>query len=60
MATLQIAEPIDEKPEVPREIEAPAPTAWPFILAFGSTLLFAGLVMNVSLSILGAVLAVAG
>lgn len=36
----------------------PAPTAWPIILAFGMTLLFAGLVTNASLSILGAILAV--
>ena len=30
----------------PRELEVPAPTAWPFVLAFGSTLLFAGLVTS--------------
>ncbi|MFY9730761.1 MAG: hypothetical protein WAK24_09140, partial [Candidatus Acidiferrales bacterium] len=38
----------------------PAPTAWPIILAFGIALLFAGLVTNASLSILGAILAVTG
>jgi hypothetical protein len=42
------------------EVELPAPTAWPFALAFGCTLLFAGLLTNVSLSLLGAVLAIAG
>jgi hypothetical protein len=42
----------------PSTIILPAPTAWPIILAFGITLLFAGLVTNASLSVLGAVLAV--
>jgi hypothetical protein len=44
----------------PRTIELPAPTAWPIVLAFGFTLLFAGLVTNASVSILGAICAVAG
>lgn len=43
-----------------RHIAVPAPTAWPFILAFGITLLFAGLVTSASVSVLGAVLALAG
>jgi hypothetical protein len=41
-------------------IEVPAPTAWPFILALGATLLFAGLVTSMSVSLLGAALALAG
>ena len=41
-------------------IEAPAPTAWPIVLAFGVALLFAGLVTSVSVSILGAILAFSG
>jgi hypothetical protein len=41
-------------------INVPAPTAWPIVLAFGVTLLFAGLVTSASVSILGAVLAVGG
>jgi hypothetical protein len=41
-------------------IELPAPTAWPIILAFGLTLVFAGLVTSASVSILGAILTVAG
>jgi hypothetical protein len=45
---------------VPGTVTLPAPTAWPIILAFGITLLFAGLVTNASLSILGAILAVSG
>jgi hypothetical protein len=37
-------------------IPLPAPTAWPIVLAFGITLLLAGLVTSPSVSILGAVL----
>jgi hypothetical protein len=46
--------------KAPLEIELPAPTAWPIILAFGLTLLFAGLVTSVSVSFLGALLSLAG
>ncbi|HEV8075658.1 MAG TPA: hypothetical protein VGP66_07405, partial [Candidatus Acidoferrum sp.] len=41
-------------------IDLPAPTAWPIVLAFGFTLLFAGLLTDVSVSVLGAVLSIAG
>ncbi len=41
-------------------LNLPAPTAWPIILAFGITLLFAGLLTSPSVSILGAILAVTG
>src|SRR5712671_6139275 len=41
-------------------IEMPAPTAWPIILAFGLTLVFAGMVTSSSVSLLGAILAVSG
>jgi hypothetical protein len=41
-------------------IEVPAPTAWPLILAAGFTLVFAGLLTNVSVTGLGAVLSLAG
>ncbi|HTT18870.1 MAG TPA: hypothetical protein VMG82_07990 [Candidatus Sulfotelmatobacter sp.] len=41
-------------------LQVPAPTAWPIVLAFGIALLFAGLVTDAFVSILGAVLAVAG
>src|SRR5467141_5035521 len=44
----------------PRTIELPAPTAWPIVLAFGFTLVFAGLVTSASVSMLGAVFTVAG
>jgi len=60
MATLLITEELSESRQTPSEIEVPAPTAWPFVLAFGCTLLFAGLVTSVSVSILGAVLSLAG
>jgi hypothetical protein len=49
-----------ENPRAPREIEVPAPTAWPFIVAFGVALLFAGLVTSTSVSCLGALLSLAG
>src|SRR6201993_334637 len=41
-------------------IEMPAPTAWPIILAFGLTLVFAGLVTTASVSILGSIFALFG
>ena len=53
-------EQLSESRQTPHEIAVPAPTAWPFVLAFGCTLLFAGLVTSVSVSLLGAVLALAG
>jgi hypothetical protein len=60
MATQLFAEQTGQSPSSPSEIEVPAPTAWPLVLAFGFTLLFAGLLTSVSVSVLGAVLAVAG
>jgi hypothetical protein len=44
----------------PESIEVPAPTAWPIVLASGMTLVFAGLVTAEPVSILGAILALAG
>jgi hypothetical protein len=44
----------------PTKIEVPAPTAWPITMAFGMTLVFAGMVTAGSVSILGAVLVVRG
>src|SRR5258708_7133895 len=60
MSTLMATEQLNEGSRPPRTIEVPAPTAWPFILAFGATLLFAGLVTSMSVSVLGAALALAG
>jgi hypothetical protein len=47
------------RPEA-KTIEMPASTAWPIVLAFGLTLLFAGLVTSLSVSLLGVILAVTG
>jgi hypothetical protein len=60
MPPLSPTEQLNESPRVPREIEVPAPTAWPFLLAFGVALLFAGLVTSTSVSFLGALLSIAG
>ena len=46
--------------KIPEKIEVPAPTAWPVVLAFGMTLVFAGLVTAEPVTILGAILALAG
>jgi hypothetical protein len=60
MARLSTTEQLNENHSALQEIEVPAPTAWPFILALGAALLFAGLVTSTSVSCLGAVLSVAG
>src|ERR1700745_3412443 len=60
MATRLTSEQFSERYQNPREIEVPAPTAWPFVLAFGCTLLVAGLVTSFSVSLLGGVLSLAG
>jgi hypothetical protein len=57
---LQSAEQMEQSSRGPSKIEVPAPTAWPIVLAFGFTLLFAGLLTSASVSVLGAVLALAG
>ena len=54
------AGPIVESARTRDEIEVPAPTAWPLVLALGSTLMFAGLLTSVSVTFLGVILAVAG
>jgi hypothetical protein len=41
-------------------VELPAPTAWPIALAFGLTLVFAGLVTSEAVSLLGAIVSIAG
>jgi hypothetical protein len=60
MPTLSATEELNASPRAPREIEVPAPTAWPFILAFGVALLFTGLVTSMSVSYLGVLLTLAG
>jgi hypothetical protein len=46
--------------EVPGNLALPAPTAWPFVTAFGIALLFAGLVTQPVVSAIGLVLALRG
>src|SRR6266404_740786 len=41
-------------------LEVPASTPWPIVLAFGIALLFAGLVTSEAVSVLGAIVAIAG
>src|SRR6202140_4546683 len=60
MATLAPMEELEHSRRTPAEIEVPASTAWPIVLAFGFTLMFAGLLTSASVSVLGVVLAVAG
>jgi hypothetical protein len=57
MATPHVAPPSDR---TALEIELPAPTAWPIVLAAGVTLMFAGLLTAAPVSVLGVVLAAAG
>jgi hypothetical protein len=44
----------------PDTVEVPASTPWPIVLAFGITLLFAGLVTSEAVSVLGAIISIAG
>ena len=44
---------------VTNTLAIPAPTTWPIVLAFGTTLLFAGLVTSAPVSVLGAMLMIA-
>ena len=60
MATLLSMEQGEKSPWGPAKIEVPASTAWPLVLSFGLTLMFAGLLTSASVSALGVVLAVAG
>src|SRR6266852_6052987 len=60
MATLLTREQMEQSRRAPNEIDVPASTAWPIVLAFGFTLVFAGLLTSASVSILGTVLALAG
>jgi hypothetical protein len=60
MATQLSVEQVEQHPRAPAEIEVPASTAWPLVLALGFTLMFAGLLTSASVSALGVVLAVAG
>jgi hypothetical protein len=50
--------PHDTHPE--EGVFLPAPTAWPLVLAFGLTLVFAGLLTTMSVSLLGAIFSAVG
>ena len=60
MATQSSTDQLNETCRTPRMIEVPSPSASPFILAVGLTLLFAGLVTSMSVGVLGAALSLAG
>jgi len=60
MSTVLSVEQVEQSPRAPAEIEVPASTSWPLVLAFGFTLTFAGLLTALSVSVLGVVLTVAG
>jgi hypothetical protein len=60
MATPLSVEQVEKSPWGPAKIEVPASTAWPLVLSFGLTLMFAGLLTSASVSALGVVLALAG
>src|ERR1700688_463587 len=60
MATLAPMEELEHSRRTPAEIEVPASTSWPIVLAFGFTLMLAGLLTSASVSVLGVVLTVAG
>jgi hypothetical protein len=47
--------PVQPQPK-PRTVELPAPTGWPFVMAVGITLLGAGIVTNLALTAVGAIL----
>jgi hypothetical protein len=59
--SMPVAEvPVVEAARTRDDIEVPAPTAWPLVLALGSTLMFAGLLTSLSVTLLGVILVVAG
>ena len=60
MATLVSVKEAAQGRRGPAEIEVPASTAWPLVLAFGFTLIWAGLLTSASVSVLGVVLGLAG
>jgi hypothetical protein len=57
---MSLERPSKTNEEAPDVVELPAPTAWPIVLAFGITLVFAGMVTTAVVSILGAILAISG
>jgi hypothetical protein len=50
----------DPRKHDPDYVELPTPTAWPIVTAFGLTLLFAGLVTALAVSVVGLICAIIG
>jgi len=60
MVTLASIGQAEQSHRAPVELDVPASTVWPFVLAFGFTLVCAGLLTSASVSVLGVALAGAG
>ena len=60
MATLQTVVEPEQTSGGPREIDVPESTVWPLVVALGFTLICAGLLTSISVSLLGVILAYAG
>jgi hypothetical protein len=60
MVTPPLADQFEQRPLLDEQVELPAPTVWPLVLAFGFTLVFTGLLTSLAVSILGAALSLAG
>ena len=52
--------PEEHRTQISKMIEVPAPTPWPFVTAFGLTLLLAGLVTSLAVSVVGFVVILFG
>lgn len=57
---ITMAAPNQKGAPAPLNVELPAPTAWPIVLAFGLTLVATGMVTTEAISVLGGVLSIAG
>jgi hypothetical protein len=60
MAVDPVVDVMRTRKQVSRAIDLPAPTTWPVVVAFGVTLLFAGLVTSAVVSLLGLLSAAIG
>ena len=60
MAVYPVVDAMHREKQVPRAIDLPAPTTWPVVVAFGVTLLFAGLVTSAAVGLLGLLCAAIG
>ena len=56
----QLAVPDQKEASARFQVQLPAPTAWPIVLALGLTLVFGGMVTSGAISLLGAILSVSG